>query len=126
MDVSALTPLLVGLQRCHLRHPTRALGRYMAMQFSSRVDEIEDVVTGSRIWKQRIDLGMVTGKEPLDYSFTVVILQDSGIPWDLIFVHPYDKYDELERIAMVTISIFEVCKVEEFHDNASQVGRRTT
>ncbi|KAG1742623.1 uncharacterized protein EDB91DRAFT_1051671, partial [Suillus paluster] len=38
-------------------------------QFSSRVDEIERVVTGNRIWKQRtIGIGVVTAKEALNYS----------------------------------------------------------
>jgi len=67
-----------------------------ATQFSSRVDEIEEVVTGNRIWKQRtVGIGVVTAKEALDYSFSGVMLRGSGIPWDLRKVHPYDKYDEV-------------------------------
>ena len=39
-----------------------------ATQFSSRVDEIEEVVTGNRIWKGRtIGVGPVTAKEALDF-----------------------------------------------------------
>ncbi|KAG0706672.1 hypothetical protein DFH29DRAFT_872198 [Suillus ampliporus] len=114
MDVGALTLFLWGFEeRAKLMEfYERSTPHCLHLSpFSSRVDEIEDVVTGSRIWKQRI--GMVIAKEPLDYSFTGVILRDSGIPWDLIFVHPYDKYDEarilldstlqLDRMAMVTI-----------------------
>ena len=67
-----------------------------ATQFSSRVDEIEEVVTGNRIWKQRtVGVGVVTAKEALDYSFTGVMLRGSGIPWDIRKVAPYDKYDEV-------------------------------
>lgn len=67
-----------------------------ATQFSSRVDEIEEVVTGNRIWKQRtIGIGKVTAKQALDYSFTGVMLRGSGVPWDLRKVAPYDKYDEV-------------------------------
>ena len=67
-----------------------------ATQFSSRVDEIEEVVTGNRIWKQRtVDIGVVTAKEAMDYSFSGVMLRGSGIKWDLRRVAPYDKYDEV-------------------------------
>ena len=69
-----------------------------ATQFSSRVDEIEEVVTGNRIWKERtIGIGVVTAKQALDYSFTGVMLRGSGIPWDLRKTQPYDKYDEVCR-----------------------------
>ncbi|KNZ72940.1 NADH-ubiquinone oxidoreductase 49 kDa subunit, mitochondrial [Termitomyces sp. J132] len=68
-----------------------------ATQFSSRVDEIEEVVSGNRIWKERtIGIGRVTAKQALDYSFSGVMLRGSGIKWDLRKVAPYDKYDEVE------------------------------
>jgi NADH dehydrogenase (ubiquinone) Fe-S protein 2 len=67
-----------------------------ATQFSSRVDEIEQVVTGNRIWKQRtVGIGKVTAQEALDYGFTGVMLRGSGVKWDLRKVAPYDKYDEV-------------------------------
>ena len=67
-----------------------------ATQFSSRVDEIEEVVTGNRIWKERtIGIGVVTAKQALDYSFSGVMLRGSGVPWDIRKVAPYDKYDEV-------------------------------
>ena len=68
-----------------------------ATQFSTRVDEIEEVVTGNRIWKQRtVGIGVVTAKEAMDYSFSGVMLRGSGIKWDLRRVAPYDKYDEVK------------------------------
>ncbi|KAG6891621.1 NADH:ubiquinone oxidoreductase 49kD subunit [Termitomyces sp. T32_za158] len=68
-----------------------------ATQFSSRVDEIEEVVSGNRIWKERtIGIGVVTAKQALDYSFSGVMVRGSGIKWDLRKVAPYDKYDEVE------------------------------
>ncbi|KAF8890095.1 nife hydrogenase-like protein [Infundibulicybe gibba] len=68
-----------------------------ATQFGSRIDEIEDVVTGNRIWKERtVNIGVVTAKEALDYSFSGVMLRGSGVPWDLRKVQPYDKYSEVE------------------------------
>ncbi|KIJ94568.1 hypothetical protein K443DRAFT_355230 [Laccaria amethystina LaAM-08-1] len=46
----------------------------------SRVDEIEEVVTGNRIWKERtIGIGPVTAKQALDYSFSGVMLRGSGL-----------------------------------------------
>jgi hypothetical protein len=69
-----------------------------ATQFSSRVDEIEEVITGNRVWKQRtVGVGIVTAKQALDHSFTGVMLRGSGIPWDLRKVAPYDKYDEVSQ-----------------------------
>ncbi|KAF9447841.1 NADH dehydrogenase I, D subunit [Macrolepiota fuliginosa MF-IS2] len=64
-------------------------------QFASRIDEIEEVVTGNRIWKERtVGIGLVTAKQALDYSFSGVMLRGSGIPWDLRKIAPYDKYAE--------------------------------
>jgi len=75
-----------------------------ATQFSSRIDEIEEVVTGNRIWKERtIGIGPVTAKQALDYSFSGVMLRGSGIAWDLRKVAPYDKYAEV-RFALPTLN----------------------
>ncbi|KAF7776526.1 hypothetical protein Agabi119p4_4919 [Agaricus bisporus var. burnettii] len=55
-----------------------------ATQFGSRVDEIEEVVTGNRIWRERtIGVGIVTAKQALDFSFSSVMLRGSGVAWDL-------------------------------------------
>lgn len=70
-----------------------------ATQFASRVDEIEEVVTGNRIWKERtIGVGVVTAKQALDYSFSGVMLRGSGVPWDLRKIAPYDKYAEVSLL----------------------------
>jgi NADH dehydrogenase (ubiquinone) Fe-S protein 2 len=123
MDVGALTPFLWGFEereklmefyervsgaRLHAAYvrpggvafdlPHGLLNDIFkwATQFSSRVDEIEQVVTGNRIWKQRtIGIGKVTAQEALDYSFSGVMLRGSGVQWDLRKVAPYDKYDEV-------------------------------
>ena len=68
-----------------------------ATQYSSRVDEIEEVVTGNRIWKQRtINVGRVTAEDAQRFSFSGVMLRGSGVPWDLRKVAPYDAYDQVE------------------------------
>jgi NADH dehydrogenase (ubiquinone) Fe-S protein 2 len=93
-----------------------------ATQFSSRVDEIEEVVTGNRIWKTRtIGIGKVTAKEALDYSFTGVMLRGSGIPWDLRKVAPYEKYAEVEFDVPIGKNgdCYDryLCRVQEFRES---------
>lgn len=67
-----------------------------AEQFSSRIDEIEDVLNENRIWKQRlVDIGVVSAKEAMDWSFSGVMLRGSGISWDLRKHQPYDVYDRI-------------------------------
>ena len=68
-----------------------------ATQFSSRVDEMEELLTANRIWKQRlIDIGVVSAKDALNYGFSGVMLRGSGIAWDLRKTQPYDAYNEVE------------------------------
>lgn len=65
--------------------------------FNSRIDELEELLTGNRIWKQRlVDIGVVTYKEALDYSFSGVLLRGSGVCWDLRKNQPYEIYDQLK------------------------------
>ena len=65
--------------------------------FNSRIDEFEELLSNNRIWKQRlVDIGKVSYKEALDWSFTGVMLRGSGIRWDLRKNQPYEIYDELD------------------------------
>jgi len=65
--------------------------------FSSRIDELEELLTDNRIWKQRlVDVGIVTKQEALDWSFSGVLLRGSGIFWDLRKHQPYEIYSELD------------------------------
>ncbi|XP_064393043.1 NADH-ubiquinone oxidoreductase 49 kDa subunit-like [Halichondria panicea] len=65
--------------------------------FAVRIDEVEELVTGNRIWKQRtVDIGVVTVQEALDWGFTGVMLRGSGVKWDLRKVQPYDAYDRVD------------------------------
>jgi NADH dehydrogenase (ubiquinone) Fe-S protein 2 len=68
-----------------------------AIQFNSRIDEMEELLTNNRIWKQRlVDVGVVTKEQALDWGFTGVLLRGSGISWDLRKVQPYEIYSKLE------------------------------
>jgi NADH dehydrogenase (ubiquinone) Fe-S protein 2 len=67
-----------------------------AEQFSTRVDEMEEMLTNNRIWKQRlINVGVVTSKEAIDWGFSGVLLRGSGINWDLRKQQPYEIYEQL-------------------------------
>jgi len=68
-----------------------------AEQFASRIDELEEMLTNNRIWKQRlVDIGCVSVEEALDWGFSGVMLRGSGVPWDLRATQPYDVYDRME------------------------------
>ncbi len=65
-------------------------------QFSARIDEIEELLTHNRIWKQRlVDVGVVTYNTALLWGFTGVMLRGSGVSWDLRKDRPYEIYDQL-------------------------------
>ena len=68
-----------------------------ANHFVHRVDEMEEMLTGNRIWKQRlVDVGVVTANEAMAWGFTGVMLRGSGISWDLRKSQPYEVYEELD------------------------------
>jgi len=66
-------------------------------QFAIRLDEIEEMLSGNRIWKERlVDIGIVSAKKAVDWGFSGVMLRGSGIPWDLRKTQPYEIYSELD------------------------------
>jgi len=68
-----------------------------AMKLPQRLDEMEDVLTESRIWKNRTQMiGLVKAEDALAWGFSGVMLRSSGIKWDLRKTQPYDAYDEME------------------------------
>jgi NADH dehydrogenase (ubiquinone) Fe-S protein 2 len=65
-------------------------------QFNLRLDEIEEMLTSNRIWKERlIDIGVVSSKKAIEWGFSGVMLRGSGIPWDLRKNQPYEIYQDL-------------------------------
>ena len=65
-------------------------------QFSVRLDEIEELLTENRIWKQRlVDVGIVSLKDAKNWGFSGVMLRGSGSSWDLRINQSYDVYDKL-------------------------------
>ena len=62
-----------------------------------RLDDIEDLLTENRIFKQRmVDIGVVTAEQALDLGFSGPMLRGSGIAWDLRKAQPYDVYDRMD------------------------------
>jgi len=124
MDVGALTPFLWGFEEREklMEFYERVSGARMhaayvrpggvaqdlplglsediyrfARQFASRIDEMEEMLTGNRIWKQRlVDIGVVTADQALDWGFSGVMLRGSGIAWDLRKTQPYDVYGKMD------------------------------
>ncbi|KAI0463477.1 NADH:ubiquinone oxidoreductase 49kD subunit [Komagataella kurtzmanii] len=124
MDVGALTPFLWGFEereklmefyervsgaRLHSAYvrpggvsqdlPAGLLDDiYMwATQFGDRLDETEELLTDSRIWKQRtIGIGEVTAEDALNYGLSGVMLRGSGVPFDIRKSQPYDAYDKVD------------------------------
>ena len=68
-----------------------------AAHFTQRVDEIEEMLTSNRIWKQRlVDVGIVSYDEAMAWGFSGPMLRGSGISWDLRKNQPYEVYGDLE------------------------------
>uniref|UniRef100_A0A2H4WYZ8 NADH dehydrogenase [ubiquinone] iron-sulfur protein 2 n=1 Tax=Morinda citrifolia TaxID=43522 RepID=A0A2H4WYZ8_MORCI len=68
---------------------------FSTQQFASRIDELEEMSTGNRIWKQRlVDIGTVTAQQAKDWGFSGVMLRGPGVCWDLRRAAPYDVYDQ--------------------------------
>ncbi len=65
--------------------------------FLKVLDDIEGLLTGNRIFKQRnVDIGVVTLEEAWEWGFSGVMVRGSGAAWDLRKSQPYDCYDEME------------------------------
>jgi NADH dehydrogenase (ubiquinone) Fe-S protein 2 len=62
--------------------------------FKVRLDEVEEMLTGNRIWKNRlIGVGVVSAVDALSFGFSGPMLRGSGVAWDLRKVNPYEVYD---------------------------------
>jgi NADH dehydrogenase (ubiquinone) Fe-S protein 2 len=68
-----------------------------AQQFSSRLDEMEELLTENRIWKQRlVDIGVVSSEQAMHWGFSGVMLRGSGVAWDLRRTQPYEVYEHMQ------------------------------
>ena len=61
------------------------------------LDDIETLLTGNRIFKQRnVDIGVVSLAECFAWGFSGVMVRGSGAAWDLRKSQPYECYAELD------------------------------
>ncbi len=68
-----------------------------ADEFPSKLDDIDDLLTENRIFKQRnVDIGVITEQDALDWGFSGVMVRGSGMAWDLRRAQPYECYDEFD------------------------------
>jgi NADH dehydrogenase (ubiquinone) Fe-S protein 2 len=67
-----------------------------AENFSSRIDELEELLTNNRIWKYRlVDIGIVSKEDAMAWGFSGVLLRSTGYAWDLRKQFPYEVYGKL-------------------------------
>jgi NADH-quinone oxidoreductase subunit D len=124
MDVGALTPPLWGFEereklmvfyerasgsRMHAAYfrvggvhrdlPPKLIDDIAAFcdPFLRVCDDLEDLLTENRIFKQRnVDIGVVTLADAWAWGFSGVMVRGSGAAWDLRKAQPYECYSELE------------------------------
>ena len=66
-------------------------------QFATRLDEIDEMLTSNRIWKERlVDIKAASIKEAIDWCFSEVVLRGSEISWGLKKKQPCEVYLEID------------------------------
>src|SRR3954452_23306031 len=124
MDVGALTPPLWGFEereklmvfyerasgsRMHAAYfrpggvhqdlPRKLVDDIWAFcdPFERVCDDLETLLTGNRIFKQRnVDIGVVSLADAFAWGFSGVMVRGSGGAWDLRKSQPYECYEEME------------------------------
>jgi len=65
--------------------------------FFRTIENLEVLLTGNRIFKQRnVDIGVVTLEEAWALGFSGVMVRGSGAAWDLRKAQPYECYAEMD------------------------------
>ncbi|KAL1165706.1 hypothetical protein V6Z11_A06G146800, partial [Gossypium hirsutum] len=66
----------LGTCPCGLAHALFKPIDSSTQQFASRINELEEMSTGNRIWKQRlVDIGTDTAQQAKDWGFSGVMLR---------------------------------------------------
>ncbi|MFD0978533.1 NADH-quinone oxidoreductase subunit D [Tropicimonas aquimaris] len=66
-------------------------------RFPKVLDDLDDLLTENRIFKQRnVDIAVVTKQDVLDWGMTGPMARSAGFAWDLRRAQPYECYDEFE------------------------------
>jgi NADH-quinone oxidoreductase subunit D len=65
--------------------------------FLKALDDIDELLTGNRIFKQRnVDIGVVSLDDAWKWGFSGVMVRGSGAAWDLRKSQPYECYPEMD------------------------------
>jgi NADH-quinone oxidoreductase subunit D len=65
--------------------------------FPKVLDDIEGLLTNSRIFKQRnVDIGVISRADAESWGMSGVMLRSTGVAWDLRRSQPYEIYSELD------------------------------
>ncbi len=65
--------------------------------FPARVDEYEELLSGNRIWIERLTgVGILTAEQCKQYGVTGPVLRAAGVKWDLRKAQPYSGYDQYD------------------------------
>jgi NADH-quinone oxidoreductase subunit D len=65
--------------------------------FLKALDDIDELLTGNRIFKQRnVDIGVVSLEDAWKWGFSGVMVRGSGAAWDLRRSQPYECYAEMD------------------------------
>ncbi len=65
--------------------------------FLKVVDDLDTLLTGNRIFKQRnVDIGVVSLDDAWALGFSGVMVRGSGAAWDLRKAQPYECYEEVD------------------------------
>jgi NADH-quinone oxidoreductase subunit D len=65
--------------------------------FPKALDDIDNLITGNRIFKQRnVDIATVSLEDAWAWGFSGVMVRGSGAAWDLRKSQPYECYDRLD------------------------------
>ncbi|MFL5035455.1 MAG: NADH-quinone oxidoreductase subunit D, partial [Microvirga sp.] len=124
MDVGALTPPLWGFEereklmvfyerasgsRMHANYfrpggvhqdlPEKLIDDIWAFcdPFLKVCDDLDELVIGNRIFKQRnVDIAVVSLEDAWKWGFSGVMVRGSGAPWDLRKAQPYECYEEMD------------------------------
>jgi NADH-quinone oxidoreductase subunit D len=65
--------------------------------FLKVVDDLDTLLTGNRIFKQRnVDIAVVKLEDAWNWGFSGVMVRGSGAAWDLRKSQPYECYNELD------------------------------
>lgn len=68
-----------------------------AVRFPKFLADLDSLLTGNRIFRQRtVDIGVVSKEQALAWGFSGPMLRASNVAWDLRKAQPYEVYDKLD------------------------------